>query len=126
MEGDAMSRIALLILVLGLLVAFSPSGLAAGPNSEQARAIADIERLRGKVIYDYKAPGRLVEAVDFSGTKVTDAGLEHLKGLTTLQGLILAGTKVGDAGMEHLKGLTNLRWLVLSGTKVSDAGMKHL
>ena len=35
---------------------------------------------------------------------MTDAGLEHLKGLTKLQWLDLAGTEVTDAGLEHLKG----------------------
>ena len=42
-------------------------------------------------------------------TKVTDAGLEHLKGLTDLQTLELLHTKVTDAGLEHLEGLTRLR-----------------
>ena len=42
-------------------------------------------------------------------TQVTDAGLEHLKGLTQLQGLSLSGTQVTDAGLEHLKGLTQLQ-----------------
>ena len=42
-----------------------------------------------------------------------DAGLEHLKGLTQLQGFELKDTKVSDAGLEHLKGLTELQWLYL-------------
>ena len=60
------------------------------------------------------------------GTKVSDAGLEHLKGLTQLQWLYLDGTKVSDAGLEHLKGLTQLQRLDLDDTKVSDAGLEHL
>ena len=44
---------------------------------------------------------------------MTDAGLEHLKGLTQLRVLNLANTKVTDAGLEHLKGLTQLRMLYL-------------
>ena len=56
---------------------------------------------------------------------MTDAGLEHLKGLTKLQSLNLRCTKVTDAGLEHLKGLTNSnRWTL--GTKVTDAGLEHL
>ena len=38
---------------------------------------------------------------------MTDAGLEHLKGLTQLQRLACGDTQVTDAGLEHLKGLTN-------------------
>ena len=81
---------------------------------------------------------------------MTDAGLEHLKGLTRLQSLNLAETKVTDAGLEHLKGLTHLqsldlmsnqgdrRWAETSQridqtpiakpgtTKVTDAGVKGL
>ena len=44
---------------------------------------------------------------------MTDAGLEHLKGLTNLQSLDLTFTKVTDAGLEHLKGLTKLQSLDL-------------
>jgi hypothetical protein len=48
------------------------------------------------------------------GTKVTDAGMEYLKGLTQLSYLYLAGTKVGGGGLEHLKGLTPKRkWILL-------------
>ena len=41
---------------------------------------------------------------------MTDAGLEHLEGLTKLQGLDLKGTEVTDAGLEYLNGLTKLRF----------------
>ena len=48
-------------------------------------------------------------------TKVSDAGLEHLKGLR-LAGLYLDGTTVTDAGLEHLTRMTNLKFLSLSWT----------
>ena len=49
---------------------------------------------------------------------MTDAGLEHLKGLTNLQWLDLGGISwVTDAGLEHLKGLTNLQSLDLNGPR---------
>ena len=83
------------------------------------------------------------------GTEVTDAGLEHLKGLTQLQSLSLMGAKVPDrlenlkglrklrelclmethvtnAGLEHLEGLSQLQVLDLAETKVTDAGLEHL
>ena len=57
----------------------------------------------------------LLEWLDLADTQVTDAGLEHLKGLTKLEELYLAGPQVSDAGLEHLKGLTSLQHLYLSG-----------
>ena len=49
-----------------------------------------------------------------AGTKVTDAGLVHLKGLAQLQSLDLMEHQVTDAGLEHLKGLTQLQSLDLT------------
>ncbi|MDP7033186.1 MAG: leucine-rich repeat domain-containing protein [Planctomycetota bacterium] len=58
--------------------------------------------------------------------QVTDAGLVHLKGLTNLEELYLWNTKVTDAGLVHLKGLTKLKMLWLRGNKVTDAGVQEL
>jgi Leucine-rich repeat (LRR) protein len=57
-------------------------------------------------------------------TRVSDAGLAHLKGLTDLVALELADTRVSDDGLVHLKGLTKLKGLQLPGTRVSDASLK--
>lgn len=59
-------------------------------------------------------------------TKVTDAGLEHIKALTQLQSLHLFGSQVTDTGLEYLKGLTKLQELHLHNTKVSDEGVRKL
>ena len=64
--------------------------------------------------------------VDLASTKVTDAELEHLKGLTRLEFLVLTNTEVTDAGLTHLEGLTRLQTLYLSGTKVTDDGVAKL
>ena len=64
--------------------------------------------------------------LDLNSTQVTDAGLEHLKGLTKLEHLDLGGTRVTGAGLKHLKGLTELQHLYLTSTKVTDAGLEHL
>jgi Leucine-rich repeat (LRR) protein len=58
--------------------------------------------------------------------KVTNAGLEHLKGLTGLQYLDLSFTKVTDAGLVYLKGLTELQYLDLWATQVTEAGVEQL
>ena len=119
-----MNRIAPLMLVLGLLLAVVGSGWAAEMNPEQAKAVAEIEKLGGKVIVDEKS--QAVIGVSLRKTEVTDAGLVHLKGLTNLEELDLGKTKVTDAGLEHLQGLTKLQWLSLQDTKVTAAGLVHL
>jgi Leucine-rich repeat (LRR) protein len=62
--------------------------------------------------------------------RVTDAGMVHLKNLACLRRLDLFDTKIGDAGLEHLTGLTNLENLRL-GTHnlpavITDAGLAHV
>ena len=68
----------------------------------------------------------VVREVTFYSTKVTNAELGHLKGLTNLQVLTLGNTQITDAGLERLKGLTKLETLYLGGTKVTDEGVKKL
>lgn len=120
-----MKRTLLVVLLFGCFVACVQLGWAVEPNAEQAKAVAEIEELDGKVTIDDKNPGKPVIGVAFSNRKVTDAGLEHLKGLTQLQHLILQNTKITDAGLEHLKGLTQLQQLNLN-TKVTDQGVERL
>jgi hypothetical protein len=118
----------------------------------QREAVAEIEKLGGGVYYDWQCDKNIhvpdfyakmptshwlrslfgddlfqsANVVTLTGTKVTDAELEHLKGLSQLQELYLLCTKVTDAGMERLTGLSQLQWLWLGGTKVTDAGLEHL
>ena len=98
----------------------------AKPTAEQGKAVAEIERLGGCVEFDEESPQRPVIRVFLATGHVTDADLEHLKGLTQLRELYLEGAKVTDAGLEHLERLTQLQVLDLSGTAVTDAGLEHL
>ena len=83
-------------------------------------AVAELEKLGAKITKDDQ--GQVIR-VNLYATRITDAGLVHLKGLTNLQDLKLGGTKITDAGLVHLKGLTNLQELHLSDTQVTDAGL---
>jgi hypothetical protein len=131
-----MNRIFLPMLVLSLLVGWAICGCSANQKSEQKseqakpeeqeKAIAEIQKLGGKVTIDKDKPAKPVLEVHLSGTRVTDAGLEHLRGLTELILLNLMNTQVTDAGLEHIKGLKNLQTLNLTGTKVTDEGVKNL
>ncbi len=104
----------------------SAHSLTIEPNADQSKAIAEVEKLGGKVTLDEKSPGKPVISVVLQETNVTDAELEYLKGLTQLQSLNLVLTHVTDAGLANLEGMTNLQRLDLFGTKVTDAGLMNL
>jgi hypothetical protein len=118
---------------------------------EVREAVAELRRLGGTVVIDYRTPGWPVSEVDLScsvhvadaplvrlrafprlrvlrldSTRVTDAGLAHLKVLTDLQVLTLDSTGIGDAGLVHLKGLPKLESLSLVRTAVGDRGLEAL
>jgi Leucine-rich repeat (LRR) protein len=126
-----------------------PSGARASrPRTARDRALAEIHRLRGRVILDssdghvmmvnlratlvtdddlqYVAKFKHLRALSLNGTQLTDAGLAHLRGLTELESLDLGMTRITDAGLKHLRRLTNLRTLNLLDTGVTDAGLRYL
>ncbi len=92
-------------------------------NSTPDEAITAIKKLGGKVTVDENND---VIKVRCGYSKITDAALEHLKGLTKLKELYLNNTEITDAGLVHLKGLVNLELLIIRRTKVTDAGVVHL
>ena len=67
-----------------------------------------------------------LEVLDLQRPDFGDASMEHLKGMAALRKLYLRGSGVGDTGLKHLAGLPRLRELWLSGTAVTDAGLEHL
>ena len=67
-----------------------------------------------------------LQYLQLSGTRVNNAGLAHIKGLTGLRVLWLYDTQVSDAGLVHLRGLTGLRVLNLRSTLVSTGGVDAL
>ena len=79
------------------------------------------------VYRDLTRPVRL----KLGGSRVTDDTLEVLSitsgpHFAPLKGLDLSRTQVTDAGLEHLKGLTKLQSLDLRGTQATDEGAKKL
>jgi hypothetical protein len=74
-------------------------------------------------------PGRLeLSVVNFEGFRepVTDDHLDGLSAFDRLDGLYLYSTRVTDAGLERVRGQTHLRLLWLQGTRVTDSGLVHL
>jgi Leucine-rich repeat (LRR) protein len=64
--------------------------------------------------------------------KLTDAAMDHVSLLSSLEKLNLAGTQVTDAGLHKLEGLKQLKEITLSInasiylTKVTDSGVAGL
>jgi Leucine Rich repeat len=58
--------------------------------------------------------------------RLTDGGVEHIKGLIKLQNLDLDSVQITDAGLKQLAGLIELKVLDLGDTKVTDAGIAEL
>lgn len=74
-----------------------------------------------------------MESLDLGGSyqnHVTDDGLQHLKEMKFLVSLDILGTRATDVGLGHLKGLTNLTYLAMGnhGVKsgITDDGLAHL
>jgi hypothetical protein len=56
-----------------------------------------------------------------------DADMVHIRGLASLEGLVLGGAKISDKGLASVAALTHLRGLDVHGcARITDAGMAHL
>ncbi len=71
---------------------------------DQRRSLADAMRALGLAAFDEQ--GQIV-SIDVAGTDFGDEEMQHVAPLTTLKELHLASTKVTDAGMVHVKPLVN-------------------
>ena len=77
--------------------------------------------------YSWEEPLRSDEvSVSLSAIRITDAGLVHLSGLSSLERLKLDNTKISDVGLGNLKALSSLKLLHLFRTRITDAGLQHL
>src|ERR1700722_1045925 len=104
-------HIRIIIATVGLLTISLAQLLSArlSAGEDDSKAEKAIEALGGRVIRAPDAQGKPIISVDFTKTKVTDAGLTELAGLKNLQELNLHGTKVTDAGLKELAGLIRLQ-----------------
>jgi hypothetical protein len=67
----------------------------------------------------------LLEQLDLSSSKVTDFGLRYVADLKSVKRLVLPPA-VTDAGMNHLARLSSLEVLLIFGNSVTDVGLEHL
>jgi serine/threonine protein kinase/Leucine-rich repeat (LRR) protein len=127
----------------------SSAGGTAGSQAPQPRASPDSNRRAAlwilsqggsvTVRIDHVAklievvPGHALPGTDFEltsvrlqGATVTDADLEHFRGLKSLAVLALSGKQIKGSGFANLEGLTGLKTLILSNTSVTDNALTHL
>ncbi|PRP73531.1 hypothetical protein PROFUN_02540 [Planoprotostelium fungivorum] len=78
-------------------------------------SLADISQLRN-----------LAELQLTGCERITDGGLEKLKGMSSIRTLWLSCTGVTDVGMQHLTTLGNLQTLVVTNCRITDLGLHHL
>src|ERR1043165_6978047 len=67
-----------------------------------------------------------LQSLNLSNNKLTDMGLKELAGLKSLQSLDIGNTQVADAGLKELARLKSLQSLDIGNTQVADAGLKEL
>ena len=115
------------------------------------QAIANIEKMGGKIEYTGETHPGLISAIKLDSDRFTDNDLANLKPLSDVMAIFISSSAVTDAGLHHLEGLNNLRTLsflqctqidgsgfevlrdldmlsslILTGTRVNDAGLSHL
>jgi len=114
-------------------------------HHEQQLAVIEIEKLGGKVLYDYqrpdpnqpnlhnanatrKEPGQIdwVVYVSLRDRKVTNEALLHLRKFPRLENVDLSNTPISSRGLENLQDAKHLACLSLWNTKVGDVGLKYL
>ena len=96
-----------------------------GVADQDLAALAPLRNLKLLWFYREDRAGGLPPSGE-ARARITDAGLQHLAGLTRLEQLNLMGHRITDAGLRHLAGLTRLTDLNLSGPGITDAGLEHL
>ena len=108
------------------LTAAKARGLKLGGHLEQSEITRAEAKQRAEGLRSVFEELSGLSALTLMSPQFTDAGLDHLKGLTNLTMLFLTSSKVGDKGLPSLKGMKNLQVLALSRTQVTDAGLDAL
>src|SRR3954468_6275703 len=114
------SLFVLAIWCVATLCTISPSH-AAQPD-EKALA-ARVEQLVGQVT---RSKSGDIIAIDLENRAATDNDLKLLSAAPNLQKLVVWGVGITDAGLDHLIGLSSLVDLQLLKTRVTDVGLAKL
>lgn len=98
--------------------------------AKRQTAFDEIRAFHGKFEADESKPDKPVVGVDLRYYDIDDAQVEKFANMLTafpqLAKLQIKSAKLTDAGLAHLKTLTSLRELQLEGTTVTEAGAAQL
>jgi len=67
-----------------------------------------------------------ITGLHLQDTRITDAGLEPLKGMSNIRSMNLTGTAISDRGLDTLQTVSGMKLLIVSGTRVTEAGILAL
>lgn len=67
-----------------------------------------------------------LDVIGLEGTRITDEGLNHLRGLPMLDNVDLTNTSISDAGLEILAKIESLEYIHLASTAVTAEGVARL
>lgn len=95
-----------------------------GVTDAGLKSLSKFTMLRHLHIRNY--PLRIRPGDPIPPSKITDAGLIHLKGLNHLWTLNLSGLPITDTGLAAINGLPELMSLYLSNTKVRGLGLAQV
>jgi len=108
MKPFTLSILTLVLLLLGTFLAAADAIMV--KPSDQDKAVAELQALRGKLKFE----GKAVIGADLGDIDITDAWLVYLDALPQLKSLsLLHGSKVTAAGLVHVYGLKELEVLDL-------------
>ncbi len=138
-QAQPRRSLTLIVRVLGYLaIAIVVLAIFYGPRQiSQRRAIAELKRINAQArtqpivlpfvaeVFGPEYSEEVIEAYLVS-PEHTDAQLETVKGLTSLQKLELSGSKITSNGLSMLGGLRNLYTLHLTNTMVDDSGLTSI
>jgi hypothetical protein len=108
-------------LSIALVLAASTAGCKGPVSPEQAAAMTKIQDLGGRT--NFKHGGY---EIDLTNTGVEDEDLACLKHFPNLKNVDLRGTRVTDKGLVHLQGITTLEFVSLQRSLVSPAAADSL
>src|SRR5262245_1030923 len=80
-----------------------PKQPARDPEVEARPGVAEVRKLGGQIDVEEQNPKKPIVAIRLTNTALTDAGLASVASWSEIQLLDLSATKITDAGLQHLK-----------------------
>jgi hypothetical protein len=123
---STVGRPIVLQLMLCAAALWLASGTVAARADDEAKALAAIKRVGGRISREADRPGKSVVQVSLYCRDLSGFDLKALAALKSLTSLSLAWSTAADAELKSVASLTGLSSLDLHSTGVTDEGVKEL